>query len=208
MSTGDGTFPRGEVMRRFGGWRAALVKAGLPPVDAHDVRFELDLDRRNLANETLIQDITAVSKRLQTETLTRAQYEKHGAFSPSTIVRRFGGWQRALVKARLQEGHNNAGVDAEAALADLRAVATKLGRTTVSNSAYSVHGRYSDGPLIRAFGSWNAALAAAGLQVSKRARIPTNELFENLERVWRTLGRHPPPSRPPSIAGPAQAAVD
>lgn len=95
------------------------------------------------------------------------------------------------MKARLLPAHNNAGVDPQEALSDLRAVATKLGRSTVTNSAYCTHGRYSDGPLIRALGSWNGALQAAGLDVSKRARIPDDELFENLARVWCALGRQP-----------------
>ena len=51
-------------MRRFGGWRAALVKAGLQPAESSDVRFDLDLDRRNLSNEALIEDVAAVSKRV------------------------------------------------------------------------------------------------------------------------------------------------
>jgi hypothetical protein len=45
--------------------------------------------------------------------------------------------------------------------------------------------------LRRIFGSWNAALEAAGLGRSKRPWIPTDELFENLEAMWRTLGRQP-----------------
>lgn len=141
-----GLFDATTIMRRFGGWRAALAKAGLQPAGSRDVHFDLDVDRRNLSNEALIEDVAAVSKRLQTDTLTSAQYKEHGTFHPSTIVRRFGGWQRALVKARLQLGHNNAGVDGDVAIADLQAVAKKLGTPTVSNQAYCAHGRYSDGP--------------------------------------------------------------
>lgn len=186
-----GRFDPSTIMRRFGAWRAAQQKAGLQPTTDSEPSFELDIERRNLSNETLIDDIIAVSRQLQTDTLTIAQYKANGRFNPSTVIRRFRGWQRALVKARLQQGHNNAGVDVEAAVNDLKAVALRLGQSTVSNSAYALHGRFSDGPLIRIFGSWNAALSAAGLQVSKRARIPTDELFENMERVWRALGHQP-----------------
>lgn len=186
-----GEFDSSTIMRRFGGWRAALAKAGLHSAADGDARVELDTDRRRFSNEALIEDIIAVSRQLRTETLTVAQYKAHGRFNPSVIIRRFRWWQRALVKARLQQGHNNAGVDVEAAVNDLKAVAVKLGQSTVSNSAYALHGRFSDGPLIRIFGSWNAALSAAGLELSKRARISTDELFENLEMIWRELGRQP-----------------
>ncbi len=138
------------------------------------MKFDLDIDRHNIHDATLLQDVAAVATRLKTDALTAAQYKQHGLYDATTIMGRFGGWRAALVKARLQEGHNNAGVDAEVALADLRAVAMKLGTPTVSNKAYCAHGRYSDGPLIRAFGSWNAALVAAGLKVSKRARISSD----------------------------------
>jgi 5-methylcytosine-specific restriction endonuclease McrA len=45
--------------------------------------------------------------------------------------------------------------------------------------------------LRRRFGSWNAALDKAGLSVKKRARVPDDELFANLETIWRSLGRQP-----------------
>lgn len=155
------------------------------------MKFELDIDRRNISNEMLLQDVTTVAKQLGTRSPTADQYREYGRFNPSTVVRRFGGWRPALLKAGPKPVHHNSGIDVEDALNDLRAVAKHFGRRTVSNKEYSTQGQYSDAPLLRAFGSWNAALLAAGLEASKRARIPTEELFENLARMWRTLGRKP-----------------
>lgn len=155
------------------------------------MKFELDVDRRNVTNEMLLSDIAAVAARLGTQSPTTDEYAKHGQFHPSTVIRRFRGWRAALTKAGLTPAHHNGGIDPETALADLRAVAAQLGQTTVSNKQYVARGQFTDAPLLRAFGSWNAALKAAGLDQAKRAKIPTEELFENLERMWRALGRQP-----------------
>ena len=96
-----------------------------------------------------------------------------------------------MVKAGLAPVHHNGGIDAETALDDLRGVARRLGRQRLSNKEYRANGQYTDAALLRHFGSWNGALKAAGLVEGKRAKVPTEELFENLERMWRTLGRQP-----------------
>jgi hypothetical protein len=86
----------------------------------------------------------------------------------------------------------NKGVSDVELLADLRRVALLLGKSSMTYEAYRSHsGRYSDPLFARRFGSWNKALKAAGLEVSQRVNIPDVEFFENMEQVWRTLGRQP-----------------
>src|SRR5712691_3262241 len=148
------------------------------------MKFELDIDRRNLSDETLLNDLAEVAGRLRTKSPTADQYTEHGQFNASTLIRRFRGWRPALVKAGLAPAHHNGGVDPQDALEDLRAVADRLGKSTLTTGEYSRLGKYSDAPLRRVFGSWNAALEAAGLGHSKRPWIPTEELFENLETMW------------------------
>lgn len=155
------------------------------------MKFELDIDRRNLSDETLLKDLAEVALRLQTKSPTTDQYTKHGQFDVGTLIRRFGGWRPALVKAGLTPAHHNGGVDPRDALEDLRAVAERLGRSTLTIGEYKRLGKYTDKPFRRHFGSWNAALKAAGLEHSKLPLIPTDDLFENLEAIWRTLGRQP-----------------
>lgn len=155
------------------------------------MKFELDIDRRNLPDETLLNDLAEVANRLRTKSPTTDQYKRHGRFGVTTVIRRFGGWRPALVKAGLAPTHHNGGVDPQDALQDLRAVADRLGRSTVTIGEYCSLGKYTDSPFRRIFGSWNGALETAGLGRSKRPFIPTDELFENLESMWRALGRQP-----------------
>jgi hypothetical protein len=79
----------------------------------------------------------------------------------------------------------------EVLLEDLRRVASALGRSTVTWREYRNRGRFGSETIRQRFGSWNKALEQAGLGVSKRHRIPDVELFENLERIWVSLGRQP-----------------
>jgi 5-methylcytosine-specific restriction endonuclease McrA len=154
-------------------------------------RFELDIDRRNLSAETLLADIMAVAKLLRTESPTTEQYEKHGQFSPSTIIKRFHGWKAALSAAGLKPVNNNGGTENAEALADLKRVSQLLDRHTVTTTEYGAHGHFASSVLARRFGSWNQALVAAGLNPSRRYRVPDDELFENLEYMWQSLGRQP-----------------
>lgn len=74
---------------------------------------------------------------------------------------------------------------------DLRRVARATGRRRVTLALYAEHGAFGPGTLTRRFGSWNAALDAAGLKVNQLWGVPDAVLFENLADVWRKLGRQP-----------------
>jgi hypothetical protein len=85
----------------------------------------------------------------------------------------------------------NRGISNAELLADLRRVADLLGETTVRYEDYPNHGRCTSRIFETRFGSWNAALRAAGLEVRHRQDISEEELFENMERVGTALGRQP-----------------
>ena len=92
---------------------------------------------------------------------------------------------RRIVRLRRQDIPN------DELLADLRRVAHSLGKDTVSRWDYGNTGRYGRTTLENRFGSWTAALAAAGLKRGLE-RIDNDEsLFENLLDVWTKLGRQP-----------------
>src|SRR5882724_9355098 len=76
-------------------------------------------------------------------------------------------------------------------LEDLRRVSRQIGGRSPSTTIYGEHGSLSAEALIHRFGSWNAALAAAGLPIRKNYRIREADLFENLAELWRKLDRQP-----------------
>lgn len=79
-------------------------------------------------------------------------------------------------------------------LADLKAVAQKLGRKSVTRSEQDSIGKFHSVSIYRRFGCWEEAHQRAGLELSrpqKNSRVTDDLLFENLEEVWRSLGRQP-----------------
>lgn len=84
------------------------------------------------------------------------------------------------------------GLSDDELLEDLRRVARKLGRDTVTISEYTEHGLGHATTIQRRFRSWFKALEDAGLKPSRsRIGISDEELFENLRAVWMSLGRQP-----------------
>lgn len=139
-----------------------------------------------------MNDLRIVAGLLPSGPLTREQYAKHGRFAPATVANRFGGWGRALERAGLSASRHFT-VSSSEALTDLQRVSQLLGTDTLSIAEYRRHGKFSERPYIKIFGSWVSALEAAGLKISENfnPRSTDESLFENLEKVWQTLGRQP-----------------
>ena len=84
------------------------------------------------------------------------------------------------------------GLSDDELLEDLRSVARKLSRDTVTIAEYTEHGLGHATTIQRRFRSWFKALEDAGLKPSRsRIGISDEELFENLRAVWMSLGRQP-----------------
>jgi hypothetical protein len=81
-----------------------------------------------------------------------------------------------------------------------------LGNTTITSKNVRQETGLSQGPILRVFGSFRKALAAAGLSQSPLGMRYTDEdCYENLLDVWTALGRQPVYSEmknPPSRVGP------
>lgn len=87
-------------------------------------------------------------------------------------------------------------------LNDLRRVAAELRQATVGQKQYRKQGLFDDTTVSRRFGSWNAALKKANLEIANEVSVSDDQLFENLLALWALHGRQPrraelasPPSR-------------
>jgi hypothetical protein len=94
------------------------------------------------------------------------------------------------VRFTLDEYHR--GISDDALLDDLKVVAKRLAKNSVTRFEYDDKGRFHSTTLVRRFGTWFSALEKAGLE---KTRTPMNvsneELFHNLEEIWVKLGRQP-----------------
>src|SRR4029453_11509814 len=77
-----------------------------------------------------------------------------------------------------------------ALLADLRAVARRMRTRVLTTTLYRAHGRFDRSTIISRFGSWNAAVARAGL-CTRWHRYSAEELMLNIVDVWGGRGRPP-----------------
>lgn len=156
------------------------------------MKFELEPDNRGAPDQVLLDDLRKVAALLGKNSVPRDDYDKNGRFHSKTLVKRFGSWNAALDRAALEvRKPNNLGK--EACIEDLRRVAQKLEKKSVTIEEYRDLGRFTEGPFRRLFGGWVAALGAAGLEAAEGFKRPNTveELYQNLEAVWNTVGRQP-----------------
>ena len=156
------------------------------------MKYELDLDNRNCADDVLLGDLREVAMRLGKHSLTKDEYNSHGRFSAATMQKRFGSWNNALRGSKLPVSKRNS-IPKDELLHDLKRVAKQLGLSSMSVSAYNRNGTFNAATVSKAFGSWAQALGAAGLDVSAswHPKVPDDELFNNLATVWEAHGRQP-----------------
>lgn len=86
---------------------------------------------------------------------------------------------------------NNRDISDKDLLSDLKRVAELLNKQSLTQKEYNDNGKYTHGTFCTRFGSWNDSLEQAGLKISRKMYISNKVLFENLEKVWRTIGRQP-----------------
>ncbi len=79
----------------------------------------------------------------------------------------------------------------EELITDLRDVANRLQKESVTHGEYDQNGRFNSHIFGRRFGGWLNALEEAGLQKTRNYQIADEEAFQNLENVWMKLGRQP-----------------
>lgn len=70
-------------------------------------------------------------------------------------------------------------------------VVEKYNLKILSAGEYDKYGQYNHYKIVRIFGSWNAALKAAGLYYNVAKNLTEEELFDNLLNIWQKLGRQP-----------------
>lgn len=165
------------------------------------MEFKLNEYHKDITDEELLEDLKRVAELLGLESLSQSDYGKHGKYSASTIERRFGGWNQAvkrvgLVARKVGEKKHESLKDDESFFEDLRCVAAKLGKDSITTGDYVRYGKFNGDGILRRYGSWNLILQKAGLKstpyrLGKGKEISDEELFQDIERVWIKLGRQP-----------------
>ena len=122
------------------------------------ITFNLKLRKRGISEQDLLSDLKLVAEKIGTETVTAIAYDEHGEFGKTTVLRKFGTWNKALNAAGL-DLNNRLNISNEELFENLANVWQTLGRQPfgrdISKSEVS---KFSLGTYEKRFGSWNKAL--------------------------------------------------
>ena len=160
------------------------------------LEFILNDYKPSLSDEEIIDDIKSAAKKLNVDYISIATYKKNGRYSQTAIQGHFGTWKNALRLAGLRTERNSSElkkIKDEDYIKDLIRVAKLCNKDTVTYADYKKHGQYSAEHIFKRFSLWDDALQAAGLKPTGMAhhKVPEQELLEEIERMWITLGRQP-----------------
>ncbi len=159
-------------------------------------------------DSSLISEIRRVAALVPNALLKCEEFNRLSKVHSSTLFLRFGSWRKTLAAAGLEHRFDE-GTEAwtrEEIIERLQSIARASGRSTVKQRELREQSGITPRPILRLFGSYRAALIAAGLSQSPGGiRYSDEECFENLLTVWTALGRQPHYSEmklPPSQVGP------
>ncbi len=86
--------------------------------------------------------------------------------------------------------YNNRKVSDDELLNDMKRVVTEYKLDSLTQSKYTLYGKYDCSTIIRRFGTWNNGLIKAGISVTQQFWTE-EELFLNIENVWIKKGSQP-----------------
>lgn len=140
--------------KRFGDWETVLKKARLETEKSiHGIEY----GETSIKDEMLLGDMVRVAHELNNPKITAADYDKHGQWSSVTILKRFGGWNKAKKKAGLEIGRfYNTTTDEY--LQNILDLWTYLGRQPKYSEVIPPYSKYNISSYTNKFGSWRAAL--------------------------------------------------
>jgi len=181
-----GEYSTNVLFDRFDSWADALEAAGLDP----EMR-QTPAESQKIPKAELINDIRRLVDS-SGDPPTLQEYRKQGAYGAQTLYDRFGSWNAALEAAGLNSRDPTTEVSEEALLDELHRLSEDGQPPTVgvmrSDGDYWVS-TYQD-----RFGSWNAALEAAGFDSGSAVEIGRQELLTALQHLGAEL------EKPPTVA--------
>lgn len=148
------------------------------------MKFDLKLHNRNISEADLINDMIRVSKLLGKNSLTTIEYEQYGKYSSSSVIRRCGGWVKALKKAELVIAKSEK-ISAEELFSNLEEVWRKLGRQPHYRDMHKPISRYYGSIYSKRFGGWNATLLRFIEAIGEKDVLQPTELITNTDSEGR-----------------------
>lgn len=152
----------GTVRRRFGGWRKALMAAGLADrYSGPRVSAKMKTQAaRSMSRDELVVELKRVASQLSSQTLTVEQFNDYSHIAASAISRRFGSWNMGLQAAGLKPVNMGRRYTEEDYFENLLSVWTYLGRQPKYREMNNPPSFITGGAYEKRWGSWSKALVA------------------------------------------------
>ena len=163
-----GIYHYSTLIRRFGSWKLVLEKSNLE-TKGHNFK-------RVFADDDVISDIKRVANIYQSKSLTRNEYNKYGKYYSTTLIRRYGTWNRVLKLAGL-ELNLNRNFTNEEMFEEIERVWSLLGRQPTTNDIKRGVSKFSLQSYARRFGGWRGALQAFVDYINTEDVSSSNELL-------------------------------
>ena len=137
------------------------------------MEFKITTCTKLFTDEQLIGDLQRAARATGRNTISRDQYKVSGEFSPTTISRRFGTWNKALQQAGLEVYVHDAGATHADLLENLMRLWMSLGRQPRLSDLTLPISKYGEKVYLRLFGKWSRALTTF-VANAKRIKDPAD----------------------------------
>lgn len=121
------------------------------------MKYTLKKNTINTPERDLLDDLRRTARKLGTSYISNKDYAIHGRYNPSTYVRRFGGWNAALIKAGLRIKRLRH-IPAQSLMDNLKRVWDTLGRQPLYNEMVKPLSAFYVTVYVHRYGTWNKAL--------------------------------------------------
>ena len=143
-----------------------------------------------VTDDALIADLKRVAALLKSDTVSIPRYRELGMYDETTVSRRFGSWNKALLLADLALS-NEPNLSEERLFKNILTLWQTYGRQPRRSELALTPSSISQGPYNRKFGSWSAALDA----FVEYANLTGAEATTDIQAPFG----HPNTSRDPSL---------
>ena len=152
------------------------------------MKFELKTLPRNSSDDDIIAEIKRVDLLVKKDILSQSDFNKFAKISSDGIKRRFGSWKKALSLAGIEHKYFGTEITEKMrqqkaqyltdneVLDEIKRAAKTVDKNILTMSYFDKNSEISHGTVARRFGSWQNALAKAGLEHQYSGKIITDNM--------------------------------
>ncbi len=149
-------------------------------------QFKLErVPKAPVADDELLDDLRRIASANNASTVTQQTYDDSGRFNFTTVVRRFGSWNKALVVAGL-ETSNTINISDQQLYENILVLWEHYGRQPRKRDLSKPPSKCSEYPYRRRFGSWTSALESFVKFANGSEIQPSTTVIRNQESTRKT----------------------